>query len=66
MGGACHLDGEEKEFIQNAAGKSSLEMTTWKTKKEVEDNIKLHLTEIGCEAGKWNWFRIVCSRELWY
>jgi hypothetical protein len=37
----------------------------WKTR--LQDNIKLHLTETGCEDGSgWNWLRIVSSCRLWY
>jgi len=34
--------------------------------KRKKDNIKTDLMEIGCENGRWNWFRIVSSGGLRY
>jgi hypothetical protein len=28
-------------------------MSSWKIEKEKEDNIKIHLMDIGCEDGRW-------------
>jgi hypothetical protein len=49
MGGAYSTDGRYEKFIQNSSKTRTEEITRcW-----CEDNIEMHLKEVGCENADW-------------
>jgi hypothetical protein len=54
MGETCSTHVFEEESIQNLAGKARRKETTGRSRRKLEDNIKMELIEIGRGNMEWN------------
>ena len=63
MGGAFNAYGWEERRIQGFGGKTWGKETTWETKAQMEDSIKMYLQEVGC--GAMDWIRLAQDMDRW-
>jgi len=62
MGGTCDVYWGRRGVYRVLVGKLR-ERTTWKPRRRWEDNIKMHLQEVGC--GGMDWIELAQDRDRW-
>jgi hypothetical protein len=63
MGGTCSAYGEEDGRIQGLVGKPEVRRPLGRTKRRLEDNIKIDLQEVEC--GVIDWIELAQDKDKW-
>ena len=63
MGGACGAYGGGERGVQGSGGETWGKETTGETQKQMEDNIKMDLQEVGVGCG--DWMELAQDRGRW-
>jgi hypothetical protein len=63
MGGACSSDGEGRGVYRVLVGKAEGKRPMGRPRRRWEDNIKVHLQEVGC--GGMDWIELALDKDTW-
>jgi hypothetical protein len=63
MGGACSAHGRGERGVQGSGGELDGKIPMGRPRRRREDNIKMHLQEVGC--ADLDWIETAQDREKW-